>query len=131
MKLRIQGNSLRIRIGRSEFERLLSQGRIEDSIQIPPASDASFTYALEVSDSGDPLTQVRYSPCQVAVTLTRKQVELWSQEGEVGIRAQIPIGNGNSLEVLVEKDFACLDRGEEGNEDTFANPRAGKSCQVA
>ena len=131
MKLRIKGNSLRIRVGRSEFERLLSHGRIEDSIQFTPASDVSFTYALEVSDTGDPLTQVRYSPCQVAVTLTLKQVDLWSHEAEVGIRAQVPIGNGNSLEVLVEKDFACLDRGEEENTDTFANPHAGNNCQAA
>jgi len=32
--------------------------------------------------------------------------------------------------VIVEKDFACLDRSDEGNKDTFANPLAGPNCQV-
>jgi len=131
MKLRIQGNSLRIRIGRSELAHLVREGRIEDSIQFTPDPGARFTYALEVSDTNATLTKVRYSLQQVAVTLTRKQVDLWSQEAEVSIRAKVPIGDGNSLEVLVEKDFACLDRGHEDNQDAFANPHTGNNCQAA
>jgi hypothetical protein len=29
---------------------------------------------------------------------------------------------------VVEKDFACLDRIDEDNGDTFANPHAGATC---
>jgi hypothetical protein len=38
------------------------------------------------------------------------------------------MGPAGSLEVVVEKDFACLDRSDEGNSDNFANPLAGAVC---
>ena len=130
MKLRIQGNSLRIRVGRSELARLLHEGHIEDTVQFTPAPEARLTYALKVSPTDTSQTQVRYSPQEVAVILAPNQVLQWSLETEVGINTQVPIGAGNSLEVIVEKDFACLDSSDEDNKDTFANPLAGTNCQV-
>jgi hypothetical protein len=32
------------------------------------------------------------------------------------------------LEIAVEKDWACLDKDEAENVDTFPNPNAGASC---
>jgi hypothetical protein len=130
MKLRIQGNSLRIRVGRSELAQFLHQGRIEDTVQFTPAPEARLTYALEVSPALATQTQVRYSPQEIAVILAPRQVVQWSMETEVGVYTQIPIGAGNLLEVIVEKDFTCLDRSDADNKDAFANPLAGTNCQV-
>jgi hypothetical protein len=130
MKIRIQGNSLRIRLGRSELAQFLHEGRIEDTVQFTPAPEAKLTYALEVSPAGTTQTQVRYSPQEVAVVLAPRQVVQWSLETEVGVYAQVPVGTGDALEVIVEKDFACLDRSDEANKDTFANPHIGTNCQV-
>jgi hypothetical protein len=130
MKIRIQGKSLRIRVGRSELAHFLHEGRIEDTVQFTPAPEARLTYALEVSPPGTTQTQVRYSPQEVAVILAPRQVVQWSLETEVGVYTQVPTGAGDSLEVIVEKDFACLDRSDEANKDTFANPLAGTNCQV-
>jgi hypothetical protein len=130
MKIRIQGNSMRIRVGRSELARFLQEGRIEDTIQFAPAPEARLTYALEVSPADTTQKQVRHSPHEVVVILDSRQVVQWSLESEVGVYTQVPIGAGDSLEVIVEKDFACLDRSDEGNKDTFANPLAGTNCQV-
>jgi hypothetical protein len=71
-------------------------------------------------------TQVRYSPREVAVILAPRQVVQWSLETEVDVYTQVPVGAGDLLEVIVEKDFACLDRSDEANKDTFAYPLAGK-----
>jgi hypothetical protein len=128
MKIRIQGNSLRIRVGRSELAQFLYEGRIEDTVQFTQAPEARLTYALEVSPIDITQTQVRYSPKEVAVILAPRQVVQWSMEAEVGIYTQVPIGDGDSLEVIVEKDFACLDRRDDHNKDTFANPLAGANC---
>lgn len=130
MKLRIQGNSLRIRVGRSELAHFLSEGRITDTVRFTPAPEASLTYALEVSHSETSQTQVRYSPQEVAVILGSRQVAEWRLETEVGIYTRVPIGAGDSLEVIIEKDFACLDRSDEDNKDTFANPLTATNCQV-
>ena len=40
----------------------------------------------------------------------------------------LDMGSAGSLEVVVEKDFACLDRSDEDNSDSFANPHAGATC---
>ena len=43
--------------------------------------------------------------------------------------AESPIGRyAGTLALLIEKDFACLDRSEEDNEDTFPNPNVGITC---
>jgi len=130
MKLRIKGNSLRIRVGRSELEHFLHDGRIEDTVRFTPAPEAKFTYALEVSPENTTHTQVRYAPQEVAVILAPEQVRQWRQETEVGLYTQVPLGAGDALEVIVEKDFACLDRSDEDNKDTFTNPLDGTNCQV-
>jgi hypothetical protein len=33
-----------------------------------------------------------------------------------------------SLDLIVEKDFACLDLSDADNEDTFPNPLVGTTC---
>ena len=122
MKLRIKSDSLRIRVGRSELARFLREGRIQDTIHFGAAPDARLTYVLEASPVEAGETQVRCSPQEVAVVLTPGQIRQWNQEEQVGVYTQVPLGQGASLEVVVEKDFACLDRNDQDNQDTFANP---------
>jgi hypothetical protein len=71
---------------------------------------------------------VRYGFHNVTVILSEDQVRIWEAESEVGVYSNLDIGSAGSLDVMVEKDFACLDRGDEENRDTFANPHAGGIC---
>lgn len=127
MKLRIKGNSLRLRVSRSELARFLAGDRIEETIHFAPAPEAKLTYALE-SASQAAAAIVRYSPQEVAVILSQDHVRLWSREEQVGVYAAVDISPEGLLDVAVEKDFACLDRSAEDNSDTFANPHAGAIC---
>jgi len=52
----------------------------------------------------------------------------WCLTDQVGIAESISLGTTGSLDLLIEKDFACLDRNDEDNQDTFANPNAGATC---
>lgn len=127
MKLRIKGNSLRLRITRSELARLLGGEEIEETIHFGPSPEAQLSYALVSRQQSAPVS-VNYSLPKLTVTLSQEQAKHWSNESEVGIYASLENGAAGSLEVIVEKDFACLDRGEEDNADTFANPHAGQVC---
>jgi hypothetical protein len=64
----------------------------------------------------------------VTVILSKDRARIWSDESEVGVYTTLDLGPAGSLEVAVEKDFACLDRSDEDNSDTFANPVAGATC---
>ena len=47
---------------------------------------------------------------------------------QVGIAEDISLGELGALTLLIEKDFACLDRSDEDNKDTFANPNVSAQC---
>jgi hypothetical protein len=127
MKLRIKGNSMRLRVSRSEVARLLSGECLEETIRFAPTVGATFTYALQQ----EPLVKLptlRYAQNRVAVLLPADQATEWCRTDQVGIAEDISLGDLGSLTLLIEKDFACLDRSDEDNQDTFANPNAGASC---
>jgi len=130
MKLRIKGDSLRLRISPREMSRLLVSGRIEETIRFGPGRDAKLTYALS-TNSGDLVPgaamTVQYQAQEVVVTMDAAQARAWAEGAEVGLYANINTGGGQ-LEVAVEKDFACLDKGEPENHDTFPHPNKGSVC---
>jgi hypothetical protein len=127
MKIRIKGNSLRLRVSRSELARLLAGDCLEETIHFTPEAGARFTYALQQEPSAKSPT-VQYTDSRVSVLLPADQAHVWGVTDQVGIAEDISLGTIGSLALLIEKDFACLDRSNEDNQDTFANPHAGVTC---
>jgi hypothetical protein len=127
MKMRIKGNSLRLRVSRSELDRLMSGDAIEETIRFASEPDAKLTYVLE-SAIDISATTVRYSRQRIAVVVEHNELRIWNEASQVGIYASLGVGCDQQLELIVEKDFACLDGSDEENEDTFANPHAGAAC---
>lgn len=125
MKLRIKGNSLRLRITPSEMSRLLDSGRIQDAIHFAPG--VQLTYALEHGPEHAQIS-VRFDSMQLTVQVPSHKVQSWASGSEVGMYAEVPAGPDRALEIAIEKDFACLDKSEEQNWDTFPNPNQGASC---
>jgi hypothetical protein len=125
MKLRIKGNSLRLRVGPSEMRRLLETGRIEETIDFGMEDDARLTYALEVADVGG--VAVQHEGTRVAVILPRGSARAWAQGADVGVYGSVGVSSGR-LEIAVEKDWACLDGSEGKDAETFPNPKMGTSC---
>jgi hypothetical protein len=126
MKLRIKGNSLRLRVSPSEVQHLLSAGRVEESINFTQEPDAKLTYALEQTASSREIS-VRYRPQEVTVVLSTESAQKWAEGQQVGVYGSSDVERGK-LDLAVEKDFACLDGNDAGNEDTFANPKRVPIC---
>jgi hypothetical protein len=49
-------------------------------------------------------------------------------DGQIGIYSAVNLGGREMLDVIVEKDFACLDLSDADNHDTFPNPQIGAVC---
>jgi hypothetical protein len=127
MKLRLQGNSIRLRLLRSEVASFLEARRIEETVHFAADGEASLTYALEHEpDLARP--EVRTTPSRIGVVLPTAQAASWVTTDEVGIYASVGLGSYGSLEIVVEKDFACLDKTDAENQDTFPNPHVGAVC---
>ena len=127
MKVRITGNSLRLRLLRSEVARLLAGECLEEAIHFTPEANARFTYALQ-QDTAARVPAIQYSEGRVDILIPADQARTWGSSNQVGIAADISLGAFGSLALLVEKDFACLDGSEDDNQDTFPNPCAGAKC---
>lgn len=125
MKLRIKGDSLRLRITPSEMSHLLDTGRIQDAIHFAPNSQ--LTYTLEHSPENQQIS-VRFDSARLTVQVPSRTVQSWASGSEVGMYAQVPTGQDRLLEVAIEKDFACLDKSDDHNRDTFPNPNHGAAC---
>lgn len=119
MKLRIKGNSLRLRLTRGEVARLGETGRVDDRIRFGPG--AQLTYALIAADV--PAVQAAFADGTVTVAVPEALVQDWVGSERVGFEAVQALDDGDSLRLLVEKDFACLTvRAGEDDSDAYANP---------
>lgn len=127
MKLRIKGDSLRLRISPSEVSRLLQSGRIDETIHFGHGDDAALTYALLLGSQQDSAFAVRHTAREIAVEVPASLVRAWAGSEQVGMYGAIDHGTGQ-LEIAVEKDFACLDKIDSESSDTYPNPKRGVTC---
>jgi hypothetical protein len=120
MKLRIKGNSLRLRVTPSEVKQLLRDGSIREHVQFTTNSRDRLTYEVISSLSGP--TTVVYQLGNITVSVPEVQLENWARSDDVGLYANVVLSDDLALPVAIEKDFACLDRSDADNKDTFPNP---------
>lgn len=121
MKLRIHGDSLRLRLSRSDVERFRQTGVCSESLQFSPGSQ--LTYTLETSSG---LTvDVEYRQDCIRVLLPLKTAKEWADSDRISLSLDPSARGGPS--VLIEKDFQCLHhdrRNPADADDAFPNPAA-------
>lgn len=118
MKIRIQGNSIRYRLKEPEVRRFSETGLLEESMAL--GAGALLRFRLESCD--DPEVGVRYRTSTVSVRVPRGVGKEWTETEQVGFHSAVDLGDGSRLDVLVEKDWACLDGSEEDNIGSYPNP---------
>ena len=100
---------------------LLDSGVVEDALNFP--AGRTFCYRLE--SVADKEASAELAGPAIIVRFPADAVTRWSQPEEVAMRAEQALGGGQSLRLLVEKDFECLvPRGDEDDERLFPNPKA-------
>jgi hypothetical protein len=102
MKLRIHGNSLRVRISEIDREALRRDGRVEYWMGVGP--ERRFVSALEANSEIDQLG-AEFDHDALTVTMPRAWVDSWTDV--VGYESMQPIDGDQQLHVLVEMDVGC------------------------
>ena len=115
MKLRIQGNSLRLRLSQKEVAHLRDCRYIESSIEFSPG--CRLVYLLEVSFRAHAIT-ANLDGHTVRVTAPTHAIAQWAESEQVSIEATLPAG----LHLLIEKDFQCLHKPDQQNVDAYPHP---------
>ncbi len=125
MKLRVRGDSIRLRLTRSEVDALARDGRVEERVRF--GGGVSLAYAVESADVA--AMEARYEGDRITVRFPRAEVVAWAAGDAVGMRAERSVEGSEVLRVAVEKDFACLSvREGEDDRDAFAHP--GAACEA-
>ena len=103
MKLRIKGDSIRLRLTRSEVAALADGGRISDQTRFP--AGAALGYCV-VAEAAVPFVAAGFDGGVVTIRIPLESARAWAGSEEVTIRAELPV-DGGTLVLLVEKDFPC------------------------
>ena len=121
MKLRIRGDTLRLRLKRGEVEQLAAGIDIVEKTHFP---DSVLTYRLDLSDNND--LSAKFDHGSLVVSLPKSKVAAWASSGDVSLHALQECANKGALSILIEKDFSCLEPGHhrdcEDDVDTFPHP---------
>jgi hypothetical protein len=119
MKLRLKGDSIRLRVGPGDLERLVGTGSVAEQTRFGPGR-GWLGYTLEVSAAA-PTVSAAFEEGQLRVTVPLAQVHRWAAApDQASIAADQDASDGVRLSILIEKDFECL-HGQDG-EDAFPNP---------
>jgi hypothetical protein len=117
MKLRIQGDLLRLRLTQKEVACLRDDGLVECAIRFSP--DRALRYSVASSlDAAD--VTVDYLSDSICVTLPRAVANAWADSSEVTIEGS----RTSAVRILVEKDFQCLHKPTDQDPEAYPNPLA-------
>lgn len=122
MKLRIRDNSVRLRLTRGEVDTLRDEGLVGGRTVFPAGRE--FQYVLE-SSPAIVSPGAFLSDCVMTVRLPETTVLAWAATEQVSIHGEQVLQDGETVSILVEKDFTCLaPREGEDESDMFPHPQA-------
>ena len=120
VKIRIRENSIRFRLTKSEVDIFEKAGYLENKTEF---GFANFIYAMQVLDGIDSLAAT-YIGNKLTLFVPLTMQKEWTTTDKVGFNSIMNTGPGKTLSLLLEKDWACVDKADEDQSDNFENPNA-------
>ncbi len=123
MKLRIRGNTLRLRLTRSEVEEIGAGRTVVELTEFPDGTTLS--YRLVPGADLSARQSMTGHVFDIAVEIPHNEASAWAASEE-----DVSFSPGGAvmvdqLEILIEKDFTCITPREGEEElDTYPNPNA-------
>ena|SRR5450432_1317639 len=112
MKIRLFGDSVRVRLTQAEVEALAGGGVIESIISFPGEA-----LVCAVQASGD-VVEAHYAAGRITIRVPSEGVAPWASSAEEGMYSR-----GFGFRVAVEKDYRCIHKPDApDNAGTFPNP---------
>jgi hypothetical protein len=113
MKLRVRGNSIRLRLTRSEVAAFREGRVVEETVALAPSR---FSYAIV--RAAVPRVRARFDGARLAIEVPEEITNDFCDTDRVGFDAQ-----DDAVTVLVEKDWQCLAPRDE-DDDAYPHPQA-------
>ena len=113
MKLRIEDDTLRLRLSEGELHEFASTGRVEAAVHFGLNPEQRLTYALERGSEpaqtlpNEEPVQVHYEPGAITVRVPFALAKSWVETDQNGFSHDVPLAENQRLRILVEKDLDC------------------------
>ncbi|MBO9617696.1 MAG: hypothetical protein J7539_01565 [Niabella sp.] len=117
MKIRIKDNSVRFRLTKSEVADLGQHGFVKSFTQF---TNGLFIYTIESTDDNEMSAALVEN--QIVLKLPKPMIEELVNTEKIGFE-----GRAGVVDLLVEKDFVCIDNTTEDQSDNYPNPSL--NCQ--
>ncbi len=122
MKIRIKGNSIRIRLSKSETALFAAKGYLEERTDF---GNSDFIYTVKSTE--DNIMSADFINGNITMHVPRHLITQWIASNLVALDYNMPVNNDKTLYLILEKDFKCIDAViTEDQSDYFENP--AKSC---
>jgi hypothetical protein len=122
MKLRIRGDSIRLRLTQTEVSTLAAGGTVEMATHFAPGQ--RLVCALTPSPAATMLSAILHGG-RLQVLVPGDRVQAWARSNDVSMSAEQHAGPETKLSILIEKDFQCLTHRGEDDADAYPHPAAG------
>jgi hypothetical protein len=125
MKIRIKGNSVRLRLTKTEVETFGKTGEFNEETRL---IGGVFHYQLKSSAIHETLS-ASWEENGIVFYMPEKLAQEWVNSNDVGHQHILALPETNNqpsqeLFLLIEKDFVCLDNTFEDQSDNYPNPNA-------
>lgn len=111
MKLRLEDNSLRLRLSAEEVGAFAQTGRLATTLQLAPGPGGQLTYALQRTPNDSTAAaqglRVAYTPGSVTILVPDQVAHQWTGGEEISLSGEMSVADGADLRILVEKDLGC------------------------
>ena len=108
MKLRIEDNSLRLRLSPEEVTDFQQAGRLETVVPLGPSVSDRLVYALQRDETlTESAPSVSCTSGRVVVRLPVSVADAWTSSDEVSLSGIVAVGDNQVVHILVEKDLGC------------------------
>jgi hypothetical protein len=105
MKLRIHGNSVRVRVTHAEVLELDARGSVESRVQL--TAERALVFRLTIAGQATQIS-VGFADDVIDIGLPAEAAREWCSSDRVSLRGTQSVG-GAELRIVVEKDFDAHD----------------------
>jgi len=119
MKIRLKDNTVRFRLTKTEVNDFGVKGVIEARTHFGATLDSTLTYSLVKADCKG--LQASFNQDKIEIRVPENLATVWVNTEIVSLDNRS--GEHSALQILIEKDFACLkEREGEDESDMFPHP---------
>lgn len=120
MKLRINNQSIRLRLSQKDIVNLGANNNISEPLYWGPQENDILVYKLSLIEEG--VSQVKIKSEEINIIVSKSEIAQWLQHEELVSFEFFVATHSGPLMILIERDFKCLTPRKENEDGLFDNP---------